>query len=109
MKEFFLTEKQMEQAHDQLSGFHDAGRFQTTLALDDGENYAEIDVDGFSEVSFGFTDYTGFAPVTVNDQSLDLTGVRNYNPDLDIFEEAYIGNAQYNELINHFQYETSNF
>lgn len=31
----------------------------------------------------------------------ELTGVRNYNPDLDMMESAWI-DAQYNELINGF-------
>lgn len=35
------------------------------------------------------------------DATQELTGVRGYNPDLDMMESAWI-DAQYNELINCF-------
>lgn len=106
MKEIFLTEKQMQQAFNQLEYYYDQGCFKGTLELDaefEDDNVVEIDVEGCSSFEWEMEQDTGGYNLVDSYVTLELTGVRNYNPDLDIFEDAWINDAQYNELINDFQ------
>lgn len=105
MKEILLTENQMQQASNQLECYHDRGLFRGTLELDaeyeDG-NIVEIDVEGYSSIESEMEQETGAYNIVDSYVTLELTGVRNYNPDLDMMEEAWINDAQYDELINGF-------
>lgn len=106
MKEIFLTENQMQQALDQLEYYYDQGSFKGTLELDtefESDNVVEIDVEGCSSFEWEMEQDMGGYNLVDSYVTLELTGVRNYNPDLDIFEDAWINDAQYNELINDFQ------